>query len=184
VATFAPQHVYYVSTVSKCLSPGFRVAYIAVPSLAEAQRLTAALRATSLMSPPLLASLMTRWIADGAAVLLRDGVRRENMARQKLASSILPLGSFDAHAEGPHLWLSLPANWHRLDFVAYARQRGLALVPSDAFLAAPPAPDFTPPNAVRVCLGAAPNQEVLRAALASIAETMRLNASPYLNDVV
>lgn len=183
-ATFASQHVYYVATLSKCLSPGFRMAYIAAPSAAEAQRLTAALRATSLMPSPLMTSLIAQWIATGRAALLRDGVRRENIARQKIASGILPPGSFEAHAEGPHLWLTLPASWHRLEFVAYARQHGLALVPSDAFLAAPPSPEFTPPNAVRVCLGAAGNQAVLRAALESIAETMCLTGSHYLTDIV
>ena len=184
VAVFAPQHVYYIATLSKCLSPGFRLAYIAAPSAAEAQRLTAALRATSLVPPPLMVSLVTHWIGNGRAALLRDGVRRENIARQKLASGILPLGSFDAHAEGPHLWLTLPDSWHRLEFVAHARERGLALLPSDAFLAAPPSPEFAPPNAVRVCLGAAGNQTVLRSALESIAETMRLAGSPYLTDVI
>ena len=184
LATFAPQHVYYVATLSKCLSPGFRLAYIAAPSAAEAQRLTAALRATSLMPSPLMATLITQWIGDGRTALLRDGIRNENIARQKLGSAILPLGSFDAHAEGPHLWLTLPDSWHRLEFVAYARQRGLALVPSDAFLAAPHSSAFTPPNAVRVCLGAAGNQMVLRAALESIAEGMRLTGSSYLTDVV
>lgn len=35
--------------------------------------------------------------------------------------------------DGPHVWLKLPDWWGSADFVAYARRRGLALVPSTVF---------------------------------------------------
>jgi len=184
IATFAPNSVYYIGTLSKCLSPGLRLAYVAAPGAAEAQRLTVALRATSLIPSSLLAALMTSWIEDGKAAALRDGIRRENAARQKIAAEILPGGCVRAHPEGTHLWLTLPDHWNRLEFVAYVRQLGVALIPSEAFVVGSDSAESKPPNAIRICLGAAPGQEALRGALHAVADTLRLQGTPHLMQVV
>lgn len=182
VATFAPGLVYYIGTLSKCLSPGFRVAYVVAPGPALAQRLAGAVRATSLSVSPLLTSLITRWISDGTAVTLCDGIRRENVARQRIAAEILPAGSVQSHPEGLHLWLTLPEHWNRLEFVAYIRQQGLAIVPSDVFFVG--SENVLPPNGVRICLGTASSQTVLRAALHSISESIRTDEPYRLTEVV
>ena len=49
VATFAPQQVVYISTLSKCLTPGLRVAFVLVRDPQDCERFLAALRAFALM---------------------------------------------------------------------------------------------------------------------------------------
>ena len=51
----------------------------------------------------------------------------------------------------------------------------LALVPSDAFAVAAPGGD-EPPDAVRLCLGAAPDQRALYQSLATLAATLQENS--------
>jgi DNA-binding transcriptional MocR family regulator len=179
IATLAPEATYYVGTVSKCLSPGLRVAYVVVPGRAEATRLEAAIRATSMMPPPLTTALVSAWIRRGAAAALCDGIRRELVARQAIAREVLPVDSFASDPEGPHLWLTLPPRWHRMAFSAHARGLGLALAPSDLFAVAAP-----PPNAVRIGLGAAQNQAVLRTALLSVAAALQAEAPAELQEIV
>src|SRR2546427_12762556 len=44
IARFAPEQVYYISTLSKCLTPGLRVAFVLLPDPHERQRFLVALR--------------------------------------------------------------------------------------------------------------------------------------------
>jgi DNA-binding transcriptional MocR family regulator len=184
IASLAPDICFHISTVSKVLSPALRVAYLVAPNARCAGRLCAALRANVLMASPLLTGLMTTWVQDGTASMIVSAIRRECAARQKIAHAVLPVGSFDAHPEGLHLWLRLPERWDRLVFVAHLRrQDGLAVVPTDAFAvggaAGPPTPD-----AVRISLGAAPSGEVLRSALRLVAEALREEVPAPFAEVV
>jgi DNA-binding transcriptional MocR family regulator len=179
IATLAPDLTYYLGTLSKCLSPGLRIAYVVAPGQAEAARLEAAIRATSLMPPPLMTAVVTGWIQQGTAEALCEGIRREIAARQAIARELLPADSFAAHPEGPHIWLTLPPRWHRMAFSAHVRGLGLAVAPSDPFAVAEP-----PPNAVRIGLGAAESQAALRTALRSVAMVLHAEAPPELGEVV
>jgi DNA-binding transcriptional MocR family regulator len=179
IATLAPGITYYLASLSKCLSPGLRIAYVVAPGRDEATRLETAIRATSLMPPPLMTALVTGWIQQGAAEALCEGIRREIAARQAIARELLPADSFVAHPEGPHLWLTLPPRWHRMAFSAHVRGLGLAVAPSDPFAVAEP-----PPNAVRIGLGAAESQAALRTALRSLATVLHAEAPPELGEVV
>jgi hypothetical protein len=66
IATLAPGHVYYISTLSKCLTPGLRVAFVLVRDPQERERFLVALRSCALMVAPLTAALATQWILDGS----------------------------------------------------------------------------------------------------------------------
>jgi len=180
LSALAPERVYHVATTAKSLSPGLRLAYVVVP--ADTQIAVAAcLRATTMMASPLLVSLITGWIRDGAAASILTGIRTEAVARQALAAALLPRAHCAAHPEGLHIWLTLPPVWQRQNFVTYVRAQGLALVPSDAF-----ATDGRPnlPNAVRVALGVSPDHAKLSDALKLLRHALTLEQAPGLTDIV
>jgi DNA-binding transcriptional MocR family regulator len=159
LAALAPDITWHIATLSKCVTPALRIAYVVTPSLADTLRLAAEIRAMALMVSPLMAALATRWILDGTLEDITAAIREESAARQQVARRVLQGLDFLADPEGHHLWLKLPERWRQADLNIYARQSGLALVPSDAF-AVGPAPD-----AIRVSLGAAMNRAILERGL-------------------
>jgi DNA-binding transcriptional MocR family regulator len=150
-----------------------------VPDTRIADRLTGALRATSLMAPPLAVALASHWIMEGIATRLLGALRQEAIARQRLASARLPRGDMRTAPESYHIWLKLPPAWPRATFVAHLQRQGLAVVPSDAF-----AVTDIPPEAVRLCLGAAADQAKLDQALSAVAEALAQRRETFAATIV
>ncbi len=169
IAAIGADITFHVAGLAKCIGAGLRLAYVSAPDAADTARLAAALRATAVMASPFTAALATRWIRDGTADLALNAIRKESMARQRLAARILPAGSYASQPEAFHLWLRLPPQWDRLAFTAHLRTIGIGVVPSDAFAVDGGGPA---PQAVRVCIGGVATQEQLRHALQRIAEAM------------
>ncbi|MCB8820523.1 aminotransferase-like domain-containing protein [Microvirga rosea] len=166
IAAIAPEISWHIATLSKCVTPALRTAYVVTPRLSDTLRLAAELRAMTLMMPPLMAALASRWILDGTLDAITAAIRQESAVRQLIAKRVLHGLEVQAHPDGHHLWLRLPERWRHADLSVYARQSGLALVPSQAF-AVGPAPD-----AIRVSLGAAQNQAVLERGLTLLATVL------------
>ncbi|WP_020656133.1 aminotransferase-like domain-containing protein [Massilia niastensis] len=178
LARIAPGHVYYVSTLSKCLTPGLRIAFGLFPDPAPRERFLVALRAFALMAAPLTAALATQWIHDGSAQRLLDGVRLEARARQELARDILA-GRPGAVEDGLHLWLELPAYWTSEELARVAGREGLAVAPAAVFCPGPMAP-----NAIRVSLGSIKERARLRAALRRLSALLARQPAPYRDALV
>lgn len=162
LATLAPGLVWRLETLSKTLSPGLRVAFVAAPDAAAARRLAQALRATSIMPSPLGAAVAAAWIGDGTAETLLAAIRAEAQARQALARGILPAASGEPDAI--HLWLDLPDHWPSDRLRDAAQARGLSLVGSEAFAAAPGAR-----SGLRLSLGGPVARPALEQALGALA---------------
>lgn len=170
VATLAPDRTFYLATLSKCLSPGLRTAFLLPPPGMET-RTAESLRAIALMPSPLMAAVASAWIREGAAERLLAAVRKEARARRAIAAEVLPQAR--GAAEGIHVWLDLAPGWapdrvHRL-----AQEKGLALVAADAFAAGP-----DHPNGLRISLGGPGKQAILRGALEGVAALLGGEASP------
>ncbi|MDB5524569.1 MAG: putative HTH-type transcriptional regulator [Rhizobium sp.] len=163
-AALAGDLTWHIATLSKCVTPALRVAYVVAPDNTQARRLAGILRATNLMAPPLNAALASRWIADGTLASIAKAIREENAERQKLAAAVLEGTSFAADPFGHHLWLWLPSHWRAADFAQHADRSGVAIVPSSAFSIA-----AQPPEAVRISLGVAPDRPALEDALTLLA---------------
>ncbi len=163
LAMLAPEITWHIASLSKCATPALRIAYVVTPGLPETLRLSAEIRATSLMASPLTSALAARWVANGTMDQIVQAIRTENVERQLIAGRLLgPAGT--AHPEGHHLWLALPGHWQRAEFVRQALHSGLSVVPSDAF-----ATTARPPEAVRVSLGVVPDRERLERTLQHLA---------------
>lgn len=159
LAALAPDITIYLTSASKCMAPGLRVGYIAAPE-AMADRLGMPVRSTIWMAAPLMAEVARQWMSDGTMERIVGELRSEAMARHRMARRVLnlPMGGEDAALL---LWLTLPPGWRAGDFVAEARRRGVAISAADAFAVEP----LSPPECVRICLGAATSQDVLQKAL-------------------
>ncbi|MDX6752286.1 PLP-dependent aminotransferase family protein [Geminicoccaceae bacterium 1502E] len=166
LAALDPDRVIHLASLAKCLSPALRLAAVVAPP-SMAGRLAAALRAVALMTSPLMAALLARWIEDGTALRVIRAVRREAAERQRLAARLLPAACIAAHPRAHHLWLRLPRPWTSAAFLDHMRAQGLALVPASAF-----ATGERSPEAVRIALGAAPDQPTLERALTAVARTL------------
>lgn len=163
LARLAPERVHYISTLSKCLSPGLRTAFVVSPDSQHQKRFLDALRAFSPMRTPLMAGLVTQWIRDGSAASLLAGVRAEARERQRIAGQVLGIPTLGRHESrhGIHLWHTLPSYWQADDLAAAARLEGLAVTPSSAFVDG----RVGTPNAIRICLGEGNDRPRLASAL-------------------
>ena len=157
-----PERSYHTTSFSKAVAPGLRIGYLVVPPGDQAAFLDA-LWSTTVMAPPLMAELATRWIRDGTAARLELARREESLARQQIAREELGELADSAHPSAYQLWLRLPGRWQSGDFVARAMQRGVAVTPGEAFaisrLRAP---------AIRLGLGAARSRDQLRTGLRTV----------------
>lgn len=173
IATFAPEQVVYVSTLSKCLTPGLRVAFVLLHDPHERERFLDALRAFALMAAPLTAALATQWILDGSADGLLAGVRSEARLRHRMARNILA-GRYSGAGDGLHVWLALPAYWTASQLARAAQREGIAVTPADAF-----AMGGGSVNAIRISLGSIQDRGQLQAGLQRLSQLLARRPEPF-----
>ncbi len=177
LCTFAPDSSFHISSLAKSLAPGLRIAYVLTPRR-FLERLTAGIHATTWMAAPLMAEIAALWIHEGAADSFLKRKREEASFRQRMASEILRAWTISTHPYSYHLWLELPEPWLGARFVTRALQRGVVVTPAEAFTV-----EGAPPNAVRVCLGAARNRSQLEKGLRILVEILEGSSRPDLSIV-
>jgi DNA-binding transcriptional MocR family regulator len=147
LSALVPDLAYYLSGLSKSLTPALRIAYMVTPDRLTAERAAVILRATASMASPLNAELAARWAEDGTASAVLAAIRRETAERQSLAQRALSAFMPNADTCAFHLWLRLPGVWTRAAFAEQLRLHGISVALSDAFSVG------TAPEAVRLSLG-------------------------------
>lgn len=172
VAALAPEQVVYVSTLSKCLTPGLRTAFVLLRDPHERERFLVALRAFALMAAPLTAALATQWILDGSAGRLMAGVRTEARLRHRMAQGILA-GRYGGSGDGLHVWLELPAYWNSAQLARAAGGEGIAVTPAEAFAAG-----SATINAIRISLGSMADRGRLQAGLQRLSDLLARRPGP------
>jgi len=178
VATFAPEQAVYISTLSKCLTPGLRVAFVLIRDPDERERFLVALRSFALMAAPLTAALATQWIFDGSADRLMAGVRDEARLRQRMARDILA-GRYSGAGDGLHVWLELPAYWNPPQLARAAASSGIAVTPAEAF-----ATGSGSANAIRISLGSIKDRGHLQAGLQRLSRLLARRPESFSAAVV
>lgn len=153
---------YYLASLSKCLWPSLRMAFVLPPAGRGVSTLQAGLR-TSGLGSSFLVAIAEQWIRSGTARHLAQEVQREARARQTLARSLLP-ETARGQPTGIHTWLPLPSHWNRQLFAHELEELGVRVSCADSFSASPQIDD-----AIRISLGGAGNQSMLRQALTRIA---------------
>lgn len=158
--SLAPERTWYIATLSKCVSPSMRTAYVVAPDKNEAALLAESMRVSSLMAPPLMTALASQWINDNKLASISHAIKLENQKRQVIVANIFKGTSFQTHPNSPHFWLSLPSAWRSLDFAEQAHRSGISIVPCTAFVS-----DRSNGQGVRVSLGVSASSQSLENAL-------------------
>ncbi len=155
IATFAPQHTFYFTGMTKCLSPGLRIGMLAMPQK-HVESVVNRHLSTSWMVTPLIAEIAKDWIESGVADHLLGAQRAELLTRNRLAESILGTRSCGGR-HGLHRWLPLPQAADENAFQQIALENGVALATGTGFIVSETKPG------VRLCLGSCGRQDLAAA---------------------
>lgn len=177
IATFAPERTLYLATLSKTVTFGLRIGFVAAPANAV-ERVRAGVRSTVWMPAPLMAEIATRWISDGTAEKMGKRQRKELAARYKLAERILG-SKYEIRADprAIHVWLTLPEPWRSDEFVAMVKQRGVLIAGAEAFAVG----RRNVPHAVRISLASVPHRAQVEKALEIIADLLEGCCEPCVD---
>lgn len=169
IATFAPQLVYYISGLAKCVSPALKVAYLVIPDVRKQAQMEGTLKSLAGGASPITAEIASQWIFSGTAEAVLNEIRNEMHARFQILRKVFPASRVTADAYGIHAWLQLPDSWTNGVFCDRSRAFGLGIVGSDAFSLG------RQPEGVRLALGSAADRVSLEQSLLSIFEILELD---------
>lgn len=172
LATWAPEHTVYVTSLSKVVAPGLRVGFLRAPAQI-APALQHALNLSIWMAPPMTLEVAARVIREGHAEWLTTQQREAAERRQSLARTVLAQVDFVADPQGLHLWMPLPADWKADAFRAQCAKSGVLVSEGGTFAA----DANNAPEAIRVCLSHEASDIRLEQGLRTIAKRLRLPPS-------
>lgn len=159
IASLAPEHVFYINSLSKTLNPALRIGGLVVPRV-WLERAETAMHASGLMVSPLSCLVMEQWLLDGTADAISTAIQEEAIRRRAMATDLLGQAVRQPVHVGYHLWVPLGhSDAEALDTAAKAL--GILVTP----------PSSTSANGIssgiRLCIGA-PSSEDLEQALPAI----------------
>lgn len=169
----APERTLHLFSTSKVIAGGLRIGTLRAPP-AIGERLAALQRAQSWMVPPLMAEAVCCWIAGGAAEKLLAWQLEEIAARQRMARDRLAAFAPRGRPHGFHLWLELPPGWRAAALLEQLERQRVRVTSAEPFcVGSEPAP-----QAIRLCISAAPSRAALSRALEVIA--LALEGEPVM----
>ncbi len=179
IASYLPELGFYIAGLSKTVAPGLRTAYVAAPERALS-RVGSAVHSTCWMASPLTAEIAAELIRSGVAATIRDGRKREALARSVIARKAMAGWDIDCAEGANFLWLRLPEPWRSSEFAAEAERRGVLVTPSDPFMVG--RRESAP--AVRVCFGPPRDHAEMRRGLAILDDQLREGPAYSFSNVV
>lgn len=149
VASYAPDHVIQIDSLSKRLMPGLALGMIAAPSRFH-EKLAMALRSGGWMAPSLAVALARHWIDDGVVASVEASKRRDAERMFGITAEALEGLEFHGAADALHGWIALPGEWRGEAFAAASAELGIAVAPGRAFAVRP----GNAPSGVRIAFSA------------------------------
>lgn len=154
VAYFAPKNTIYISSLSKVVSPGLRVSFIAADEK-YIDKLNSVLYSMNIAITPLLAELSTRLIQSGKADLIANERRNYNIAHNKIINKHLNEFEILGDLESIFRWLILPSNLTGRKFESLAKEVGVQVYASERFTVG----NSHYENAVRIAISSTKTEE-------------------------
>ncbi len=166
-ATLEPDLTIHIGGLSKFVAPGLRLGFVIAPR-AVAGQVAAALRINCWSISPLTALIATQMLEDGSVDRIVAVQREELAQRQTILTEVLGRFDLQTHPTSTHAWLRLPEPWRGAGFARTLLQRGVGVLPGDAFaIGREPVH-----HGVRINVGAARSRDDLRAALDIMADLL------------
>jgi DNA-binding transcriptional MocR family regulator len=172
LCALAPERTIHLTSLSKTVSPGLRVGYVAAPAGGVLDALRAGLRASTWMTAPLTAALASAWIRDGTAHRATEAIRAESARRRAVAGRVLGVmldggaAPDAARPPAPHLWLACPGIDAESTAVARLARAGVMVTAGEACRVGAAG------HGIRLCLGGAVSAAHLERALGIVREVM------------
>nr|WP_307437205.1 PLP-dependent aminotransferase family protein [Labrys monachus] len=165
ITQMLPDLGFFVTSMTKTVMTGLRVGYLVVPPTYSI-RVASIMRVTSWSATNLPAEIASLWIEDGTADALVRVQRQEARARQAIVAQKLGDLVAATHPLSLCAWLAVPRRWTEEGLVRALAQRGIAVTPSDPFIAGE-----TVASGIRICLGGQLSHAALAEALGAVRAT-------------
>jgi DNA-binding transcriptional MocR family regulator len=143
ISNYVPDKAFYISSLSKSISPGFRCGYIKAPT-DQYLKLADFIRATLWLASPFMFDVATKLIESKQAfeiAAMQCAIARE---RQLLVSKYLPQAKIERQSASYSCWLHLPAGVSTKQFTSAAAELDISISEAAYFNSAAPV------NAVRL----------------------------------
>lgn len=149
VASYAPEQVIYIASVSKSMGPGLRLAYISVPEQYKTL-LSNALYNMNISVSPFMAELAARMIVSNRIDTIIENHRSKTIERNQLVNQYL--SEYDCRGDESCIfrWLKLPAKISGAQFESMALEQGVQVYAAERFAVG----NSIPEKAVRVSVSA------------------------------
>lgn len=122
MSSFVPEQSVFISSFSKILHAGLRVAFV-VCSRQLRERIAAAVYNTIWMAPALNMAIICKAIVGGVVEQVINDKIAEAIKRNHVAWAMLPFPEDRAPGKGFYIWYQLPESWSGYAFEAHARSR-------------------------------------------------------------
>ena len=167
IASYAPEQVIYIASMSKAISPGLRLAFVVTP-VVHKKKMIETLYNMNISVSPLMVELASRLIQEGITQTILEKQRAYTKEQNALVNHYLSDYLVRGDAECIFRWLLLPEKFTGMQFEVLAAKAGVQVYAAERFVVG----NTKPVNAVRLAVTAPENSAELEQGLKVLKELL------------